>query len=80
LKYSVVKPFFKKGDKKDIQNFRPISLLTSFSKIFEKLIYIRLSKHIKNNDILFIDQYGFRGNSSTEKAMFKLLNDISCLK
>jgi hypothetical protein len=76
LKYSVLKPLFKKGDKKDIKNYRPISLLTSFSKIFGKLIYIRLSKNIKNNDILFIDQYGFRSNSSTEKAMFKLLNDI----
>jgi hypothetical protein len=76
LKYSVVIPLLKKGDKKDIKNYRPISLLTSFSTIFEKVIYIRLSKHIKNNDILFIDIYGFRNNSSTEKAMFKLLNDI----
>jgi hypothetical protein len=67
LKYSVVKPLFKKGDKKDITNYRPILLLTSFSKIFEKVIYIRLYEHIKNNDILFIDQYGFRSNSSTEK-------------
>jgi Notch-like protein len=41
LKYSVVKPLFNKDDKKDIKNYRPISLLTSFSKIFEKVIYIR---------------------------------------
>jgi Notch-like protein len=40
LKYSVVKPLFKIGDKKDIKNYTPISLLTSFSKIFEKVIYI----------------------------------------
>jgi hypothetical protein len=40
LKYSMVKPLFKKGDNKDIKNYRPISLLTSFSKIFEKMIYI----------------------------------------
>jgi Notch-like protein len=39
LKYSVVKPLFKKGDNKDIRNYWPISLLTSFSKIFEKIIY-----------------------------------------
>jgi hypothetical protein len=38
------------------------------------VIYIRLSKHVKNDVILFIDQYEFRSNSSTEKAMFKLLN------
>jgi hypothetical protein len=58
--------------KKGYKNYRPISLLTSFSKIFEKVIYKILSKHVKNKDILFIDQYGFRSNSSTEKAMLKL--------
>jgi hypothetical protein len=51
-------------------------LLTSFSKIFGKIIYTRLFKHVKNSDILFIYQYGFRSNSSTENARFKLLNDI----
>jgi hypothetical protein len=39
LKYSIIKPLLKKGDNKDVKNYRPISLLTSFSKIFEKLIY-----------------------------------------
>jgi hypothetical protein len=75
-KYSIIKPLLKKDDKKDINNYRPVSLLTSFSKIFEKMTYIRLSKHVINNDILSIEQYGFRSNSSTEKATFKLLNDI----
>jgi hypothetical protein len=55
-----------------MKNYRPISLLTSFSKIFEKMIYIRLTNHVKNNNILSVDQYGFRGNSSMEKASFKL--------
>jgi hypothetical protein len=40
------------------------------------VIYKRLSKHVNNNDILFLDQYGFRSNPSTEKAMFELLNGI----
>jgi Notch-like protein len=40
LKYSIVKPLFKKGDKEDMTNYRPISLLTSFSKVFEKIIYM----------------------------------------
>jgi hypothetical protein len=76
LKYSIIKPLLKKGDNKVVKNYRPISLLTSFSKIFEKVIYIRLSKHVMNNAILAIEQYGFRSNSSTEKATFKLLNDV----
>jgi Notch-like protein len=37
MKYSIVKPLFKKGDKSNLSNHRPMSLLTSFSKIFEKI-------------------------------------------
>jgi len=40
LKYAVVKPIFKRGNKQEISNYRPISLLTSFSKIIEKLIML----------------------------------------
>jgi hypothetical protein len=76
LKYSVIKPLFKKGDKSDIKNYRPISLLTSFSKILERMIFIRLSKHVTNNAILSPNQYGFISNLSKEKATFKQLNDI----
>ena len=38
LKYAIVRPLFKKGNKNCISNYGPISILTSFSKIFEKLI------------------------------------------
>jgi hypothetical protein len=41
LKYAMVKPCFKKGNRQDISNYRPILLLTSFSKVIEKLIYER---------------------------------------
>jgi hypothetical protein len=46
LKYSQISPIFKKGDRTDIANYRPISLLTSFSKIFERVIYNRFEHHI----------------------------------
>jgi hypothetical protein len=46
LKYALVKPIFKKGNKQEIPNYRPISLSTYFSKIIEKLIYARLHAHI----------------------------------
>jgi hypothetical protein len=42
LKYSEIKPLFKKGDKHNISNYRPISVLTSFSKVLEKAVYIQL--------------------------------------
>jgi len=76
LKYAVIKPLLKKGDKDNIANYRPISLLTSFSKVFERIIYDRLLKHIETNNIFAAEQFGFRTSSSTEKASFKLSDDI----
>ena len=76
LKYAIIKPIFKKGDDQDITNYRPISLLTSFSKVIEKLIYARLFDHITTNSILVNEQYGFRTQYSTELATFSLINNI----
>jgi hypothetical protein len=59
LKYSQINPVFKSGDKADMCNYRPIALLTSFSKIFEKIIYKRLYQHIISNNILASEQHGF---------------------
>jgi hypothetical protein len=73
---TIVKPVFKKGNRQEISNYRPISLLTSFSKIIGKLIYARLLAHIHTNSILAHKQYGFRTHSSTEKAAFALVNSI----
>jgi len=76
LKYATVKPLLKKGGRENVANYRPISLLTSFSKVFEKIIYDRLLKHIKTNNILVDEQFGFRTSSSTEKAPYKLNDKI----
>jgi hypothetical protein len=76
LKYAIIKPIFKKGDNQDITNYRPISLLTSFSKVIEKLIYARLLDHITTNSILVNEKYGFRTRYSTELATFSLINNI----
>jgi hypothetical protein len=76
LKFSEIRPIFKKGDTNDTSNYRPISLLTSFSKIFEKVIYNRLYHHIKDNYILVNEQFGFRHASPTAIASYKLTNKI----
>jgi hypothetical protein len=76
LKYFIVKPLLKKGDRGNIANYRPISLLTSFSKVFEKIICDRLLKHIKTSNILVAEQFGFRTSSSTEKAPYKLIDKM----
>jgi len=76
LKYSEIKPVYKKGDKTQITNYRPISLLPVFSKIFEKVLYKRLYNHLSSNNILVKEQFGFRCNTSTEMAIYTLINNI----
>jgi len=76
LKYSVIKPLYKKGNKRDVSNYRPISLLTSFSKILERVIQTRLLDHLHKNNIISKEQYGFRRGFATENAIYKLINDV----
>ncbi|PNF32061.1 hypothetical protein B7P43_G05729, partial [Cryptotermes secundus] len=75
LKYAVVKPLFKKGNKSTISNYRPISILSSFSKVIEKVLYDQLLNHLKKYNILADEQFGFREDSSTNKAIYKLINE-----
>jgi hypothetical protein len=76
LKQSVVKPVHKKGDLIDIANYRPISLLSVFSKVFEKCYLKRLLSFLEKHNIFSQQQHGFRQNRSTETAIFNLVNDI----
>jgi hypothetical protein len=57
-------------------NYSPISLLTSFSKVFGKVIYNKLLQHLNNNKILVDEQFGFITNSITDRAIYKLTNEI----
>ena len=59
-----------------MSNYRPISLVTSFSTIFEKITYNRVISHITSNNIFTNNQLGFRKKSSTDKTAYKLINDI----
>ena len=60
---------FKKGKLDDINNYRPISLLSQFSKILEKIIYNRFLHFIDKHNLLYAKQYGFIRNSSTSHAL-----------
>jgi hypothetical protein len=75
LKYSQISPIFKKKDRTFMSNYRPISLLTSFSKIFEKVIFNRIKHHIDANNMLAQEQYGFTTKSSTQVATYNLVNN-----
>jgi hypothetical protein len=76
LKYAVINPLLKKGDKTLINNYRPISLLTSFAKVFEAVIFKRLGDHIETHKILLSEQFGFCKGSSTEEAIYRLSNGV----
>jgi len=57
---------YKKGDKFNISNYRPISILPNFAKIFGKAIYSRLSQHLHTSHILDPEQQSFKNGMSTE--------------
>jgi len=69
-------PIFKTGDRLNMSNFRPISLLISFSNIFEKIIYTRINAHVALNKILANKQYGFRSSLSTYSDSYTLIHEI----
>ena len=77
MKIARVTPIFKSGDKLDVSNFRPISVLPCFSKILEKLMYNRLYKYLTENNILYKKQFGFQKSHSTNHAIIELINNIT---
>lgn len=76
LKKSLVKPIFKKNDPMDINNYRPITLIPIFSKIFEKAMHFRLVNYLNKFNIIKSNQNGFQKGKSTTLAAFKLIKGI----
>lgn len=76
LKYSIVKPLYKKGEKSDINNYRPITLIPILSKVYEKCMYKRLIDYCDKFHIISKEQYGFQENKSTTLAIFSLVKAI----
>ena len=76
MKIAKVLSIHKKGDPSQFENYRPISLLNTFSKILERLIHNRLTAFLNRYNILTPAQYGFRKKSSTEYAILELQDRI----
>ena len=76
LTIAKVIPLVKKGDESLVENYRPISLLPSISKVFERIIFNQLYKYLDDNNLLFGSQYGFRKHHSTELAAVELIDRI----
>lgn len=77
LKWAIIKPLYKKGDKKCVSNYRPISLLPSFSKILEKIVLNRIIDHATTHAILGVNQHGFRAGFSTMTAIHQVTEKIT---
>ena len=73
LKIAHIVPVHKKGNRDDCSNYRPISLLSNFNRLFEKIIYTRLYKYFEKYKLLNYNQYGFRKNHSTNMAAYDIL-------
>ena len=76
LKIAKVLPLFKKGDDSQPSNYRPISLLSSLSKVFEKLLHKRMVKFFNKNNLFTPVQYGFRKTSSCAHAIAEVTDFI----
>jgi hypothetical protein len=76
LKLARVIPIYKAGDKLSINNYRPISLLPLFSKIYEKVVRRQLFNFLTKFNILHPDQYGFQPNKSTSHAIIDYLQQL----
>ena len=72
-----VVPIYKSGDRRSINNYRPVSVLPCFSKILEKLMYNRISNFIHKHSLLNEYKFGFRQNRSTNHALIVLLDKIT---
>ena len=76
FKISEIRPIYKSGPKTETSNYRPISLLSPFSKLLEKCIYARLNNFLNSKHLLYDSQFGFRNNASTENAVLQLYNQL----
>ena len=69
-------PVFKTGSQTCVNNYRPISLLSIFNKLLEKLMYKRLLSYINDKKILYNKQFGFRTQYSTDFAIMSIVDLI----
>ena len=76
LKTAKVIPLYKSNDKQLIKNYRPVSLLLVFSKIFERIVYNRLYSFIQKYQLLYKYQFGFQKNYGTNTALIVLIDKI----
>ena len=76
LKQQTITPIFKKGNKADPSNYRPVSLTSHLIKTFERVLRIRLVDHLERNNILPDNQHGFRKNRSCLTQLLEHVDSV----
>jgi len=76
LKNAIIKLLHKYDDRCDVSKYRPVPLLTSFSKIYDTLTQRRILKRLTKYNILSTEQYGFRLGLRTDNATYELTTEI----
>ena len=71
-----ITPIYKSGAKEEMNNCRPISILTCFSKIIEKILFVRLSNFVKKHNLIYENKYGFQSNISKSHAMLDVITSF----
>ena len=74
---ATVTPLFKKGSKAEPGNYSPISLTSATGKLMEKLVESQLERHLKNKQILRVDQPGFRHRRSSTTNLIDFLERVT---
>ena len=76
LKVSRITPIYKNGIENDLNNYRPISILSPFAKVLERLVYNQLEQFLAKNKLIFDYQFGFRKGHSTEQAILEITDNL----
>ena len=76
MKIAEVVPIYKRGDPFLFSNYRPISLLSNFSRIFEKVIFDRIYSFLTKNNLFSSKQLGFQQNFSTNHTMNVMCDNL----
>lgn len=76
LKSARVVPFYKKNNKTEPGNYRPVSILSVVSKVLERIIYDQVERYLSENNLLYSHQSGFRHKYSTDTCLLHLTDFI----
>ena len=76
MKVAKVLPIYKnKGHKHSLTNYRPISILPIYSKIYEKILNVQIQSHLENESVISTSQFGFQKKKGAQDALIKFVNN-----